>query len=462
MKRLNLLSVLFLLVLTVHVSNSQTITTGFYSGMNFSDIHGQNIGGKWVTKPGASEGFSLGYMFNRNIGFQTGLGIAVVSYEHRPLYQNYMNPIYEFTSSSYYDIIAPVYSSVQKMDFTFLKVPLLFTVTVPSKVNFDMRAGIVFSRVISKNIDQYTYYLYEPGPIKNRDFGYLFGSGLSYPLNNNIDLTLNFNYITGRTKFTDYSSVRHGYNELTLGLNYLFKRNKADLSNVSQKDSSSSGISITYFAGINYSWNTSVVPYGRYSSIIGHTLGFSINFPLGRGAFLVSGVSFERKGYSLKDSSTVFYMYLKNKSPMYSVDARVFADYAIVPVLLSIPVDNAKKIYISTGPWLGLRLNGRTVGKAYNKTTTEYTYQVVKTVIYDDLEYYLNNTDAGWTICLGTSLPLKNDSRIDLSLRFNTSFTDMFSKSKLTTYQSSDLADQKLRMRSLSFQLGFAFPKLSN
>src|SRR5665811_282343 len=83
-------SVLLFVLSFSSVSFSQNITTSVYSGINFSDIHGQDIGGKWVSKPGTSEGLTIGYAFNKSIGIQSGIGFSAVNYEHRPLY--YQNP----------------------------------------------------------------------------------------------------------------------------------------------------------------------------------------------------------------------------------------------------------------------------------------------------------------------------------------------------------------------------------
>ena len=73
MKYYKVLTCLFLLVLCNSAGYPQTITTGLYSGVNFSDIHGQDFGGKWKSKPGPVQGFYLGWSLNKSLGIQTGI-----------------------------------------------------------------------------------------------------------------------------------------------------------------------------------------------------------------------------------------------------------------------------------------------------------------------------------------------------------------------------------------------------
>jgi len=202
---------------------SQKITTGIYSGVNFSDIHGQDIGGKWKAKSGPVQGFNLGYSFNRTIGIQTGINLSTVYYEHKTLaYPTIRDPLidYELTNSLF-DRLANPYVNPDNfnMDFRFLRIPLLFTVSVPNTLQFEMHAGIYVSFLNDWNLNNLYYYDNMDKPARH-DFGYIFSSGLSYPFNDNFKAILNASYNTGRRKFLDNYLYRHGSSEFTIGVAY--------------------------------------------------------------------------------------------------------------------------------------------------------------------------------------------------------------------------------------------------
>jgi len=208
---------LFLVLFCPSVSYSQKVTAGIYSGINFSDIHGQEPGGKWSAKPGPSEGIYLEYALNKSLGFQTGINYSSVYYEHRPV--SYPVIYYDIYPSQYSSFIAPVYyPESTDMDFTFLRIPLLFTVSVPSVLQFSMRAGVFFSFMQNYSLNGFNYYPYngDEKPKKN-DFGYIFSTGISYPVKNNLKATFNAGYLTGRKPFLENSNYRHGSSEFTLG-----------------------------------------------------------------------------------------------------------------------------------------------------------------------------------------------------------------------------------------------------
>jgi hypothetical protein len=286
----------------------------------------------------------------------------------------------------------------------------------------------------------------------------MFSSGISYPLSDKIKATFNVSYLTGRKHFIENSNFRQGSSEYTLGIDYEFiKKNKTNINPISVSDSSSKKVTVTYWGGVDVSWNALDVNREMYSTVFGPSLGFSVNFPFGHGCSFISGVSFERKGYSMKDSSALFYRYMKS-TPMYSVNTKVFTDYAIIPFLLSLPIGKAQMVFFNTGPWLGLKLNARNVGVAYNKLSSESSYTVTKTVVYDDLERYIKDNDIGWIFSTRVSLPLFNRYKVDLALQYSTGFKNVYNKTVVAAEQSSSIADYVIRNRTISFMIGFTIP----
>jgi opacity protein-like surface antigen len=464
MKNSKVSTILLLLLSYCSISYSQSLTTGISSGINFSDIHGQDAGGKWCSKPGASEALSVGYSFNKSIGIQTGIGFSTVSYEHRTQYYQY--PMIDYYLNSRYSdmLIAPFYYlGSSYMDFSFVRIPLLLTVSVPSALQFNMRAGLLFSFAKGHGSNPNYYYYYNSyysdyKDFKKNDFGFLFSSGVSYPLNERIDLSLNFNYITGRKKFMEFSAMRHGSSEITMGVNYNFiKKEKLNNNSHSQSDSSSNRVSVTYSAGLNYSWSTFDVGSKKYSSLIGPSLGFSVNIPLGHEVYFKTGVTFERKGYALKDSSESFYRYQERGSQEYWVDTKINTDYAVVPFIISLPLGKFPGVFFNTGPWLGFKLNSKTVGLAYNEITSGSVYRYTKNIVYDDIEKVISDYDIGWLFSGGVSFLAFNDCKVDLSAQFNAGFRDLFNSKVLNDIDPSS-NEQKMKLRTMSVHLGITLP----
>jgi hypothetical protein len=460
MKKSKPFLLLALLMFCYSVSYSQSFTTGIFSGINFSDIHGQDAGGKWCAKPGSSEGLLLGYSFGKSIGIQTGIGFSSVTYEHKT--QNYQYPPIDYYLSSMYPypIIDPLYyQGGSYMDFSFVRIPILLTLSVPSALQFNMRAGLLYSFAKGRNISSgYYYYYSSPVSLKKSDFGFLFSSGVSFPLNERMDFSLNFNYITGRKKFMEFSAMRHGSSEITMGINYNFiKKNKLKNNSYSQSDSSANRVTVTYSAGLNYSWSTFDVGSKKYSPLIGPSLGFSVNIPLGHEVYFITGVTFERKGFALKDSSESFYRHQERGSQEYWVDTKINTDYAVVPLVISLPMGKFPGVFFNTGPWLGLKLNSKTVGMAYNEITSGSVYRYTKSVVYDDIEKVIDDYDIGWLFRGGVSFLAFKNYKVDLSAQFSAGFRDLFNSKVLTDIDPSS-NEEKMKLRSLSVHLGITLP----
>jgi Outer membrane protein beta-barrel domain len=449
---------LFLINHCTLVSYSQKITTGISSGVNFSDIHGQETGGKWKSKPGPVQGFYLGYSFNKSIGIQTGIDFSAIYYEHRST--SYPGKQYPIPLEVDYFGPAFYYSNDDKMDFRFLRVPLLFTVSVPGTMQFNMRAGLFFSFLQDYSLNTYYYYssmgLIRP---KKKDFGYIFSSGFSYPLNDKFRATLNGAYLTGRKEFLENSNYRHGSSEFTLGFEYTgFLKNKnTPVTSPNTPDSSLGKITVRIVAGADLSWNSHTGAGKKYSPAFGPSFGFLIDFPLNKKTSFKTGFSFERKGYSLNDSSSSFFEYLKNPNLIYNVDSRVQIDYAIIPVLLSTRAGKSDRIFLSTGPWLGLKLNARNVGVAYDETRSGSGYTLRETVIYDDLEKLIKNYDLGWIFGFGASLPVVKNYKVDLSVQYSIGFRDVYNNPGTGTSQS-EYPTHSIKNRTISLLLGFMIP----
>jgi hypothetical protein len=359
-------------------------------------------------------------------------------------------------------MIAPsYYLTSDKMDFRYIRMPFLLTVSIPSTLNLNMRAGIFFSFMQDHNLTENYYSSIGMSNPHEKDFGYMFSSGISYLLSDKMEVGINVNYITGRKHFLSYANYRNGASEFAMTFNYNFLRaSKKDINSSSGRDTSKK-VTVTYKAGLNVSWNRLDEERDRYSSVTGPSIGFNVNFDLGEGFAMITGVSFERKGYSLKDSSELYYRYLDRHNAKSYVDSKVQIDYAVIPLLMRIPIGKSEKIFINTGPWLGLKLNSRNVGVAYKDSRQNSNYNLIKTDIYDDFSQYVNDTDMGWLINAQVSLPVFKTYKVDLALQYSLGIEDVFDASVLPATQDPYIVKHVIRNRTLSFVLGFTLPSAS-
>jgi hypothetical protein len=238
------------------------------------------------------------------------------------------------------------------------------------------------------------------------------------------------------------------------------KENETNSNPKSAGDSSLKKITITFRGGLNVSWNGLKKDFGKYSGSFGPSLGFTVDFPLGKRFSLISGVSFERKGYSMKDSSVMVYMYLNKGTPMYNVDTKVIADYAVIPLLVSFPIGKSRRIFFNTGPWLGLKLDARNTGIAYTGMRSESDYKLWKNVVNDDFERYIKNTDFGWVFSTGAALPLFNEYKVNLAIQYSAGFENVYDKTPVS--HMHPLANYMIRNRTISFLIGFTIPSANH
>ncbi len=437
---------------------SQKFSAGFTSGINVSDIHTSGSTGKWKSKGGPQVGIFADYSLNRIFGLRTGLSYSAVYYEHK----NYsdLNPIYqEFGdfSSIYPDPVFRMYIPVnEKMDFNFLTIPFQVRLSIPSKPQLDLRGGVFYSILHEYSFNN--YYMSEVEPA-GHDFGYIWSAGLSYPFAENFIVSLNTSYSTGRTEIIEDGIYKHGYVDFTMGLAYngFLKKDRA-VKNNNGKDSIPGVVTITYFGGMNFNWNSCEYYKEKYSFNSGFSAGFKLDFRMSAKASFQTGLSFERKGYSLNDTSSVYYRYVEDGEPLYDLDTKAGIDYLVVPALLNLNLGKSGIFYINTGPYLGFMLNARVTGEAYHTSLyNDGSYRYTKTTVYDDIGSLIKGTDFGWIFGGGVTIRLKGKSALDLGLRYSSGFTDVLDRS-VNPEDPVDTYTSVMRNSSISLHLGIAIP----
>ena len=442
-----------LIVLSVQVY-PQKLAVGFASGINMSDIHGNDPYGLWKTKPGPSAGIFADYRLTRTIGLNAGVEYSTVYYEHHPYaYWNY--PVFSTFSS-----IMPFYPQISSSNFSFLTLPLMLTVTIPSKPSLTLGAGGYYSFALDQDLNYSYYYYYDNEESLHNDMGWVYMLRLDYPLQEGIDLFLRGRYLTGRREMTEWGDTRHGYSDIAAGLLFRVGPDRAG-ETVAQENTGevNEDIFLTWHGGVVTSWNSGNKSRDKYSVLVAPSAGFSLNFRLsGTNTWFRTGVSLERQGFSIRDSSDVWYRYEVAGNPDYYVDSRVSIDYVVIPVLFDFHFGRDEMFCFNTGPYFAARLNARCTGTAMNENVYNGIYSLVETTINDDITALIRNNDFGWVAGGGVALPLYGNVKLDIGLQYRQGLPEVFNAENAEVPDPDDAKDVFMRNSALTVQAGLRIP----
>jgi opacity protein-like surface antigen len=442
------------LIFCFNISKGQRLTTGFFSGINLSDIHGNYFTGKWVFKPGPVQGFFADYSFLKSMGFKTGVEYSTLYYKHKvatlypPIYYDYSSSMYySYSSSSRYSDLAPYYSGDQ-MDLSYLTIPMQLRLTIPSKPDLNLSAGIYYAFLTAQNP--------EHGATFKSDFGYMFSAGVAYPFSDDFSGLLNARYNTGKKELTP--SYKNGSFDFTIGVafNGFLKGNGSKI--ITPDDTSSSRLRLEYFTGVNI--NQIDDEKSSTGKSYGFSAGLKIDLSLSDIVAFRTGLSFEQKGYSFKDSSDYTFATIIERDARYKTDTRVTIDYIEIPAQFRFYLGRSRQVYFSTGPWLAFKLNARSAGTQLRVENLSQSYRLLKTTVYDDITGILEGTDTGWTFSTGIEIPVGHNRCIDLGVEYKHGFSDVYKG--FNTPSATTITVPEIRNRSLSLHLGFVIPGRRN
>ncbi|MDT8401923.1 MAG: outer membrane beta-barrel protein [Bacteroidales bacterium] len=456
------------LVLTAFSSMiyAQKLAVGFRSGINISDIHDYSYrsyyAGKWKYKPGPSQGVFLDYSISRVLGISTGADFSTVYYENHTYLHDwypwppYPMPLWNLSSSSllpdYPSMIA--YTEPRIMNFSFLSIPVQLRLTVPSRPRLDLSAGVYYAFLLDRN-HLNSYYDEDSESAKN-DFGLIYTAGLSYPVSERLNAMFNVRYIRGGRPIPRYEEYRHGSADFTLGLSYGLFSEAANKDVM--HDSINNKIYLAYRGGLNMSWNSGKPLGNKYSLYAGPSLGFNIGFRMSPGTYFRSGISFERQGYALEDSSDYYHRYFIEGDANYYVDTRISADYLVIPALFEFYTGKNRLFYFNTGPYLGFKLNARCTGTAIEEDASQGDYELKLITVYDNLEGIIQSTDIGWIAGMGMVVPLPGTNSLDIGLQFRQGFYEVYDTNDVPEYLKPGRGETLIRNSSLALHVGLRLP----
>ncbi len=467
MKQSNILVLVFLLSAFSSASYAQKLSVGLHSGVNISDIHDHSYrsfySGKWKYKPGPLQGIFIDYSITPILGIKTGADFSTVYYENHA-YIHHMDPwpvpLWYLSSSSLWpdDAMSAIigWPESRIMNFSFLTIPVQLRLTVPSKPQLNLAAGAYYSFLLDRNYEN-IYYNKDPETKKN-DLGFIYSAGLIYPVTNRLDAMFSVRYITGRREIPEFEEYRHGMADFALGLSYNLFPVKQDNIKHGVSDSINNKIYLTYRGGVNMSWNSGRPAAKKYSLYAGPSLGFNIGFEMSPGTYFRTGLSFERQGYALKDSSDYYHRYFIEDDAAYYVDTRISTDYLVIPALFEFYTGESTQYYLNMGAYLGFKLNARCAGTAMDEDVQQGNYELKMITVYDNLEGLIQSTDIGWVAGAGIVLPLRGNSSLDIGLQFRQGFYEVYDTNDIPEEQRPERGETMIRNSSVALHVGLRLP----
>lgn len=430
------------------------LSIGILSGTSTSDIRGNQNYGKWHFKPGSIWGFYLNYSFNNFFSVQTELNKTTLYYEHEDYYNNYPDYLPHWHSSSSSYVLLPWYYPHKKWDFQFYRMPLMVNFSTPTRLQINFLTGIYFAKLVGSS----SPYYYAESKFPEWDFGYIFSSGVSYPLSEVFRLSLAGRYVTGRRVYIDEINGKNGAAEILLGIEYIgLSLNKNKEMTYSRADSSRKKIIATYSGGINITQNKSEGQNNSYSSSNGITASILLDFQISPNLSFRTGLNFEQKGYSLRDTSWAYFIYQprnNNINLTQTVDSRIGLDYLSIPLLFSLHFGKRAEFYLNYGLYYGVLINARVTGISLNVYRFENNITTTRVTIYDDIEGEIRNDDWGWAFGTGLRIPLYKSYRLDIGLRYNSGWSNILANSG----KFPNGSDTKLQNQAVGLNIGLVCP----
>jgi hypothetical protein len=465
----NLLTVCICAILATFTVTSfaQKLSFGEYTGINFSNLHGNLTSNKWVSKTGPSAGLSVEYNLGRLFSVQTEIGFINLYYEMKSYDQKYSYPIvypmddvYHGYSNTWYPVSEPY-----NFDFSFLRFPLLIKYKTPTRLQLGIGAGVFYSVLLNDKLakaernaaEKDNHNIYPP----THDWGYIVSADLSYPVTNNLKLYLAGRLTTGQKVFIESYKAKNGASELNFGLKYTPQRKsiKSPISlKSSARDSSITRCYIIPATGVIMSWNSSGTKPGNYSGKFGPNVGMIFGYRLDKSVSLQTGIIFDRKGYALNDTSLYFHRFaLDSRYVANKVDTKIALDYLTVPLNFRISSGNAFNFYVDFGAYAGFLVNAFCHGTAIRKNSDSYSYTIQKTIVNDAVEGYYKSVDWGYKTGVGFQFPFRDKMKFDMGISYYGSFNPILQKpdANTTNYTNDDLS---IKNGSFSLHFGIQIP----
>jgi opacity protein-like surface antigen len=408
---------------------SQRITLGISSGLNFSDINNSSVAGKWQSMTGPVNGIFINFKINRFFEVNSEINYLSLYYHYKTYYNYWYYP--------YPDMYPNYYNPRQDWNFSYLRFPLSVSLRTPTLLSFYISAGAYYAKLLSDNSP---YYAEE---IPDFEYGYLVANGISYNLKNKVKLNFEIRYTKGNKVVIQQDNGQNAALEFSLGLGYIFP-SKSDKN--FYPDTLNPVWSVKYSVGSLIGQNVGSNK-NHYKPGFGFMAGLSLVYSKSKSVSFQTDIQFQRKSYYLNDSSSSYFIF-KPSVDNFFVDNKIDIDYLNIPVFINFRFGNEVRFYSGFGFYGAIRMNARVVGYAYKETRNQNSYLSEKIHVYDNIEGEFENSDFGWLLNLGIETPVFSKYKLDLNLRYNSSFQNIY----------KGIGNNSIRLNSLSLSAGIIIP----
>ncbi|MCF8309631.1 MAG: PorT family protein [Bacteroidales bacterium] len=442
----------------------EKLSFGVQSGMNYSHLNGELKSGKWETQSGPTAGVFIDYWLSRHFNIHTELFYQKLYYSHRS-YQ-YVRPEYDPYSS-----IFPYSSIRDARNYSFYRIPLQIGFNTFSKPRFNLSAGVSFS-FLDEYSDNRAYYR---GPVwhesmlsqeqnhsakedlPQHDFGFLFSAGFSYPVSDDFEIGLDGRYYTGHREFMESYKSKLEALELMMKIGYTGFMNKQTHSKKLKESGSDNKVFMTYKSGLLMSRHRGNPYQEHYSPGFAFSPSISFEFLLSQTASFQTELLFDRKGYKIEaPSQNVFRMVpSENDNREYQTDTHIKLDYFVLPFYMTLRFGEPVTLYLNGGFYYGYNMNAHTTGEQVEVDRGSQNYLERDMEVYDYMEGFIKNNDWGWLTGAGLRLPVYNQYRLDIELRYDQSFINSFDLPE--RYESPD-EDRSLFNETFHLMVGLQIP----
>jgi len=457
-----------ILVGSTGITIAQKLSFGEYTGINFSWLHGNLNSTRWAAQPGSTAGFLVEYSLGRSFSVQSEVGFISQYYKMKS-YSNLTNIlVYQPVTHNSMSSMSPITSpniNMDKMDFSYLRFPLIVKWETPTRLQLGIGGGVFYSVLMN---DDFTREERDAAQTEGRgvyppthDWGYLLSADLSYPVTKDIRLCLTGRLSSGQKVVMENYKGKNGANEILIGIKYIpWAKNKSTFGAMkkSAPDTIPERCYIKPELGLTLSWNSAKEKLGNYSEIIGSSAGLIVGYRLDQTVSLQSGFRFHQKGYALSDSSIMFHRYLSDDAwPGKKMDTQVNLDYLTIPLNFNLSFGKSLTFYLDFGLYADFLLNASCTGTVINESFAGYSYMLEKQNLNEAVDAYYKSADFGYATGFGLQFPILKKMKIDLGIQYSKGFKNILKepeKNQFNGYKN----DISFQNSSVLLQFGIQIP----
>lgn len=461
--------------------SAQPLTLGYLGGMGFSDYHGSYASGRWQSLGNAMSSLFLRYDLTQVLSVGTEIGYSRHEYMHKD-YSSYNWYIYYqgyYDYKQYYDPMPNYYTTYYQMretwSYDFLRIPLYLTLSTPTKLQLSVSAGMYLSFRTAQDYSAppwYPYYYLRSSLIAyptlgnantpRHDHGMWYAASLSYPISSGFRVYVQGRLAVGQRSFLASKSGRTGSSEFAIGLAYtgLFKTPESE-SGIHEPDTTFARFSLSPRIGAGFSTVRKSEYQKAYSHKTSVTAGIQLEYNLDRNFSVLTGLEFNRKGYTFQDSSASTYRHAITTGPLNRVNTTVDLDYVVMPLLMKVRMGQVYKIFVEAGIYGAFNLNDRVTGTSETVYAYETSYQRHEITVFDNLESEVRDFETGWLLGAGLEIPAGSLGSVTLGVEYATGNKEILRKN---VDRDSYLVDPDSGFRNgfLNIQFGILIPLIAS